>query len=541
MIVSKIITLKTFGNRKLDYFFNLGYDVSGDTFSVKVEDLNSGSRQIIEVECDFCKRIVNVSYKEYLRNISGDINKYACSKLCGSKKAEEKNLKIHGISHPMKLKKVQDKLKRTNLERYGVEYLMQSSEIKNKSKETLIKRWGTSHISKTEHFKNKFKETCLQNNGVEYPMMSEDIREKSKSTLVDNYGVDNPSKSKEIKDVKKSNNIEKYGVEHTSMLDSVKNLIKNTKKERYGDENYNNSCKLKETFSNFTEHKWNTIKNKIKLTKLERYSNENYNNIEKIKETISNFTQQDWKLINNKRKNTNIERWGVENIVLNNEFRSRFNICKDVNYITYNGDGVSLFKCDLTENHNFSIHSDNFFHRKNLNLPLCTICHPIGDSHSIGEKDMLKFIKSFYRGEVINSYRDGLEIDIYLPEIKLGFEFNGLYWHSDKYKEKNYHIKKTDYFKVRGIRIVHIWEDDWANRKDIIKSQIINLINLTPVRIFARKCKVVELKSVGEFLNNNHIQGADRSNIKLGLVFNSELVSVMTFNMSGIYLDSAIN
>jgi hypothetical protein len=42
-----------------------------------------------------------------------------------------------------------------------------------------------------------------------------------------------------------------------------------------------------------------------------------------------------------------------------------------------------------------------------------------------------------------------LEIDIYLPELKLGFEFNGLYWHSNKFKEKNYHLNKTDWFKEK--------------------------------------------------------------------------------------------
>jgi hypothetical protein len=38
------------------------------------------------------------------------------------------------------------------------------------------------------------------------------------------------------------------------------------------------------------------------------------------------------------------------------------------------------------------------------------------------------------------------EIDIYLW-VEIGFEFNGLYWHSNKFKEKNYHLNKTDWFK----------------------------------------------------------------------------------------------
>jgi hypothetical protein len=61
-----------------------------------------------------------------------------------------------------------------------------------------------------------------------------------------------------------------------------------------------------------------------------------------------------------------------------------------------------------------------------------------------------------------------LEIDI-LPELKLGFEFNGLYWHSNKFKEKNYHLNKTDWFKK--IYASYIWEDDWILR-EIVESQI---------------------------------------------------------------------
>lgn len=111
MLRTETIILETFGNRKLDYFSKLGYDVSGDSFEIKIEHLNIGSRKIVEVECDFCKKIVNITYREYLRNISIG-GKYACCKECGAKKAEEKHLNEIGVSHPMKLKETQDKVKK---------------------------------------------------------------------------------------------------------------------------------------------------------------------------------------------------------------------------------------------------------------------------------------------------------------------------------------------------------------------------------------------------------------------------------------------
>ena len=42
---------------------------------------------------------------------------------------------------------------------------------------------------------------------------------------------------------------------------------------------------------------------------------------------------------------------------------------------------------------------------------------------------------------MISLFLDGLEIDIYLPELKIGFEFNGDYWHMNplmyRYDDEN--------------------------------------------------------------------------------------------------------
>jgi hypothetical protein len=530
MLKTKTVILETFGNRKLGYFSNLGYDTSGDTFEIKIEHLNKGSRKIVDVECDFCQRLVNITYKEYLRNISIG-GKYACCKECGAKKAEEKHLSKIGVSHPMKLKETQEKVKKTNLIKYGVEYLMQSEDMRLKSRISTMERYGVSHISKTDSFKENFKKTSLEKWGVEHPMMNKDIREKSKNTFLKRLGVDNPSKSKQIQNKIKHNNKIKYGVEHTSKLEQVKLKVKLTKLNRYGDENYNNIEKLKETISKFSSKDWLIISEKSKKTKLHRYGDENYNNIEKIKQSIGLLTENDWKKISEKRRITNVQKWGEDNISKSESFRSKFKICKDNNYIKYLSKSKSLFYCE--NGHNFAISTDSHLHRRKLNLPLCTVCNPIGDLKSIKEKELYEYIKSIYKGKVVQSYRDGLEIDIYLPELKVGFEFNGLYWHSELYKHKNYHLDKTNHFKERGIRLIHIWEDDWASSRDIVKSQVKNWIGLTGNKIFARNCYVKEIKDskiATHFLNDNHIQGKVNSNLKLGLYYNNELVSLMTFD-----------
>jgi len=100
-------------------------------------------------------------------------------------------------------------------------------------------------------------------------------------------------------------------------------------------------------------------------------------------------------------------------------------------------------------------------------------------------------------------------------------------------KEKNYHLDKTNHFSERGIRIIHIWEDDWTFKKEILKSQIRNWIGNISDRVFARKCVVSEIKDINvyrEFLDKNHIQGYVRSSVKIGLYYNNELVSLMVFD-----------
>ena len=272
------------------------------------------------------------------------------------------------------------------------------------------------------------------------------------------------------------------------------------------------------------------VRDKYKKTMLIKYGVDNSLKLDGVnKKAIENS-----KSINSKekRKNTNLIKCGYDNISKSDFFFSKTKIGNDNNFIEYLKDNICSFMCN--NKHTFEISTTNYHNRLNAGISLCTICNPIGESKSIKEKELLEYIKSIYSGEIINSYRDILEIDMYLPELKLGFEFNGLYWHSNKFKDKNYHLNKTEYFKEKGIRIIHIWEDDWTLRKDIIKSQINNILSLNIQSIFARKCfiKEVSVKESKSFLNDNHIQGSVSSKYKIGLYYKDELVSLMTFNSS---------
>jgi hypothetical protein len=148
------------------------------------------------------------------------------------------------------------------------------------------------------------------------------------------------------------------------------------------------------------------------------------------------------------------------------------------------------------------------------------------------EIDLQNFIKENYKGEILFNNRNIIspyELDIYLPDLKIAFEFNGLYWHSELNKDKNYHFNKTELCENSDIMLIHIWEDDWQLKNNIVKSIILNKLGTTNNKIFARKCKIqnVDTKLYRIFLSDNHLQGYVNTDIKIGLYYNDELVSVM--------------
>ena len=161
-------------------------------------------------------------------------------------------------------------------------------------------------------------------------------------------------------------------------------------------------------------------------------------------------------------------------------------------------------------------------------------------NRSRDEEDILKYVKSIYDGPVYNNDRsvigDGTELDIVIPEKGIAIEYDGLFWHNELNKPKDYHLTKTNKCQEHGIKLIHIFEDEWKNptKRDIWKSMLRNKLGLGGTRIYARGCKIgtVSKKDGYEFLEQNHLQGKCQSSIMYGLYLNGELVSIMTFGKS---------
>jgi hypothetical protein len=355
---------------------------------------------------------------------------------------------------------------------------------------------SNSHIDTKQNKVNVF----MERYGVENPSYIKEVREKISFKL--------SNQSEETKQKRKSTMIIKYGVESNVLRKEV-------------------SIKRKEVLKHS-----NVIEKRIK-TCLEKYGTEKPLESEQVK---------------NKIKKTNLERWGNEHFSKSKVYQelnlnrhiSKLNLIHSENnlpqIISLNEREYKMFcgKC----NTEFEIGLNAYNIRKNKSIEICTICCPVEHNRSALENDLALFIEENYNGELIRGKRfNNKELDIYLPELNIGIEFNGVYWHSEFKKENDYHLKKHQYFTDLDIQLIQVWEDDYNYKREIVESMLLNKLGKSN-SIYGRKCIIKEVsnKDTVDFLNDNHIQGWCVSKIRYGLYYNDELVCLMTFGKNRLNL-----
>jgi hypothetical protein len=332
------------------------------------------------------------------------------------------------------------------------------------------------------------------------PICNVVVKEKSKKTSIEKYGVDNYTKTLECKEKTKETSVKKYGTVHPLKNDGVKEKLKKKNNELYGCDWITQSDGFKE---------------KSKKTIIDKYG-------------VDNISKSDF--IKNKKKNTHDSY--EYTLLINRKFLPQYNDeCIDVEKSTKKD---IYYNCNLCNSHTYI--NKTLYHSRYLSNNLkCVICNPIGNNLV---SNIEKKIRQLFIDNNINiiendrSILNGKEIDIFIPEYNIGIEFNGLYWHSEECgKDKNYHISKTKLALSKGIKLIHIFEDEWLNTPEIVKSRILNLLDKTPNKIYGRKCIIKELTNneCKSFLNENHLQGYTPATYNIGLFYNNELVSLMTF------------
>jgi hypothetical protein len=293
-----------------------------------------------------------------------------------------------------------------------------------------------------------------------------------------------------------------------------------------------NGNKISNTYQN------KPIENKIQISK-------------KISNTLKNKTPKEKAQIRLKQEKTNIERYGISNLLksespqrniidLNNK-NSHYS--KLINWLTHNNlkllDEYKGVKSPSGEiiyyNFEYIPTGDVFVdHVACGRLPIYKDPN-LSIGVSLQEKELQDYIKDLLPTEKIqfNSRNiiKGFEIDIFIPHYNIAIEYNGLYWHSElNGKLRNYHVTKSNLCEEKGIQLIHIFEDEWECKKEIVKSKLKSLLQKNTTKIYARKCQIKPISNPikNTFLNLNHLQGEDKSSIKYGLYYDSELISVIT-------------
>ncbi len=376
--------------------------------------------------------------------------------------------------------------KKTCLEKYGVDNPKKSKDILLKEKKNILERWGGQHYMKNESIQKKFNDTMLEKWGVKWAQQSSDISDKSVKSF-----NENPNKEKIIEE--RNSNLRNKSLTEKKEIQEKKNesIIK--------------------TWGNL-ESFYKYRADKIKEKSIQNYSMDHHlSHPSVIKKRIDSY---------------------IESRIL----KIKNALPKHISYVSKNPNtnntdsyfNLFCYNCNM----NFTITRQFFFRRSYNSEEICLNCNPVIFGSSGMEREVGELISNNYTGQIMLNYKGiSSELDIYLPDLNLAFEFNGLFWHSSEFKDKNFHFNKTKDCEKNGISLMHIWEDDWIYKKDIVKSIILNKIGKSK-KIWARKCEIKEIKDneiVRNFLENNHIQGFVGSKIKLGLFHENEMVSIMTF------------
>lgn len=153
---------------------------------------------------------------------------------------------------------------------------------------------------------------------------------------------------------------------------------------------------------------------------------------------------------------------------------------------------------------------------------------------STAKKELKEWFATMYTGNVKYDSDEGVEghpVDIYVPEKKVAIDLCLLKNNNHYHVEKKFHINRTYAYEESGIRLIQIFEDEWESHPEIVKSKLQTIFGKNTDTIYARKCKVVEVQAPvkNTFMNKYHIQGEDRAAFSKALMYDGEIVAIMTF------------
>lgn len=363
-----------------------------------------------------------------------------------------------------------------------------------------------------DHVQKSIKQKNLKKYNVDHHWLVPEIQKKRQKTLQSKYGKKGPLGNKKIRNSIKKKNIEKFGGPAPVCCPEIKKRIEQTNLERYGTRCTLNTDKARENLKKTLEVNRDLIS-------------------KKIQNTWNSKTKQDQKAIVEKRKEASKQKYGVDNPSQRHINPKIINFRKN----------KPKYKKWLEIQH---------YKLKRTQLEIANILGVDSKLVNTSFKELginTKYFYSSYLENKVFNYvktltnnvfqRDrslGIELDLLINNVAI--EVNGIYWHSSKEvfnNDRKNHQYKTKMCRESGIRLFHIIETQWNNPlinkiwKSIIKGNLVGHSR----QIYARntKIKVVMPGVAQNFYLNNHLQGKAPASLHLGLFYNNELVSCMSF------------
>lgn len=328
----------------------------------------------------------------------------------------------------------------------------------------------------------------------------------------------------------KATNFKRYGSTSWLTSNEGQTYICRHNTLKYGTATYQSSKDFKEKISRTWKQKdISDIIIQRKQLNLTKYGKEYYFETEEFK-TIS--------------KETNIKKYNAANPMQNeavqikaaitrqntflNKLLTECNVCIEEDYTGCSDYRKYKWKC-------LSCNSLFYDDISNGTKPRCTVCYPRQGTNI--EEIIINFLS---KNNITYKLRDRQiikpqEIDIYLPDFKIGIETNGLVWHTfySGGKSRSYHLNKVNKCREQGIRLINLYEDDLQNKDKlkIIQDRLLVMLQKASNRIFSRKCIFTEISKLEAqcFCNTNHLNGYSLSSHHFGLKYNNKLVMVATF------------
>lgn len=348
------------------------------------------------------------------------------------------------------------------------------------------------------------------------------IKKHNLSKVLDEFGIEKKTKEqvsaiirntivsktdeekKEIQRRKDNTCLEKYGVRNSSMNEEVKKNISAGINNMSDDKKSDRWNKFKNTINNRTEEE--------KKLFSEHVSNAVHNYFENLsdekRKEFSDTMSQAYQNLTDEQKENRVKK-GLETKRQkygDNYFSKQFDLNREkiiqTNLEKYDVPYYCMTqKCRSAKGGNTSDTQPNN-----------------GFAQKLQENNI-----SFEREFRLDNYSYDFKIENILIEIDPTVTHNTTWSPFNTAPKNDYHYLKSQCAKEHSFRCIHVF--DWD---DIDK--IICLLKQRN-KVFARECKIKEISknTAQEFLEKYHLQGYAKDEIRLGLFYNDELVSVMTF------------